>query len=173
MKLELWATCIPCKIMLIICSFVCNCSELVENYTNNNWSGNFKMSDELVPKHYQDTDPHIATQLQTKRAELLRKEGGWETDRRLNESVSESSQNRPVMAIWCDWTMCPLASWHQPALLWPILPAPSCQGQTQTKKTKASTQTHIQTDFVLTTIPWKPHKWQKNKKNKTKPVGSC
>lgn len=65
--------------MLTICSFVCNCSELAEYYTNSNWSANFKMSDESVPKHYGDTNPHIDTQRQTKRVELLRKEGGWET----------------------------------------------------------------------------------------------
>lgn len=46
------------------------------------------------------------------------------------------------MAIWCDWTVCPLASWHQPAPLWPNLPAASCQGQMQTKKTKASAYRH-------------------------------
>lgn len=50
----------------------------------------------------QDTNPHINTQRQTKRLESLRKEGGWETDRKLSESVSEWSQNRPVMAIRCD-----------------------------------------------------------------------
>lgn len=148
--------------MLSISGFVCNCLELVGYYNSNNWSGNFKMSDELVPKHYQYTNPHLDTQRQTKRLELLRKEGGWEVE--TGDWVwarQSSTKNRPVMAIWCDWTVCPLASWHQPAPLWPNLPAPSCQGQMQTKKNRGKhTQTHIQTDFVFMTTPWKTQKVQ-------------
>lgn len=80
-------------------------------------------------------------------------------DRRLSASVSDPSQNRPVMAIWCDWTMCPLASWHQPAPLWPILPAPSCQGQMQTKKSEASTHRHTSERILC---PWQhPEKHRK------------
>lgn len=54
------------------------------------------MSNDLVSKHCQDTISHTE---QTKRLELLRKEGGWEIDMRLSGSVSELGQNCPVMAI--------------------------------------------------------------------------
>lgn len=52
------------------------------------------------------------------------------------ERLSESGQSRRVMAMGCDWTTSPAASRHQPAPLRPVLPAPSCQDQTQTKRTK-------------------------------------
>lgn len=140
MKLELWSTCISLRIMLTICSSVCNCSESFGCYAYNNWLKCFKMSNKLVPKNYQNTI-HISAKRRSTKWLLLRLGGGM-GNRQETEQECVSESGHPVMAMWCDWTMCPLASQHQPIPLWPVLPAPSCQGQMQTKKTKTLTDTH-------------------------------
>lgn len=62
--------------MLPICSFVCNCSESFGFYSHNNWLECFKMSNKLVPKNYQNTNPHITAQRRSKGRPLPREGGG-------------------------------------------------------------------------------------------------
>lgn len=75
MKLELWSTCISVRIMLTVCSFVCNRSESFGYYSYNNWLECFKMGSKLVPKNYQNARPHIAAPRRSRRWRYRGKRG--------------------------------------------------------------------------------------------------
>lgn len=74
---------------------MCNCSELVGYYTNNNWSGNFKRSDELVPKNYQYTNAHLVTQTD-KETRVVNERRGMECRDRETEREDVRTEPKPA-----------------------------------------------------------------------------
>lgn len=99
MKLELWSTCISLRMMLPICSFVCNCSESFGFYSHNNWLECFKMSNKLVSKNYQNTNPHITAQRRSKGWPLLSEGGGGAAGKSVCQNRAKASCDGNVMRL--------------------------------------------------------------------------
>lgn len=161
MKLELRSTCISLRIMLAICSSVCNCSESFGCYTHNNWLECLKMSNKLVPKNYQKTF-HISAHRGGQRNGCYSGfgGGGWEAGKRLNKSVC---QNRAKAILWWQYDATgPCAHW--PASISPLLSDQSfrplhAKARCRQRRPRHS-QTHIQTDSMFVTTHWKCPKLQ-------------
>lgn len=113
------------------------------------------MSDALVPKHYQYTNPHIDTQKADKETDVIKERRGDGRQRQETERERVRVEPKPVRdgnpmrldhVPTGQLTSASASLTNPPG---PFMPRPDANKENQGEHT----QTHIQTDFVFMTTP--------------------